>query len=395
MRQGQRLFPVLLCLLLAVPAFAQVVVTNSNMQGWTLTASSGVGNVPPPATYLAPGFELPPLGDGSVHFNVGQDGNDAAQARTNNFTGTRIDAITALSYSTFTQVGSGNQAPYLLFHVDTDGNLATADVQIWFFEPLYQGPTFFPSNPQGPPAADTWQLWDARNGGWYTTGGLAGSGPGANVKSINDILVVAPNATLVSSGVGGVRIVTGFGAPVWNDYVGAADNFRFATASTDVTYDFEPDPTTFVTVTPTMPEEWTLMTVDSGAPGGSPSSTIVPGPGTPPLPPGSLRLAVGTDGDDAAEARSDRWDGMFLRDLNALTYDTYHESGGSGGQLPYILLRVDYDNNGTQDDLLFFEPVYQDGTFCPSNPQAPVATATWQNWNAVDGCWWSLNGTAG
>lgn len=372
-------------------AFAQTLtVTNADLQGWTLFASDGTGDEPPPATYLAPGYATPPAGDGSLHLNVGEDGDDASQARTNAFAGTRIADIAALSYSTFTHVdatgAAGDQAPYLLFHVDTDGNLATADVQLWWFEPLYQST---------PPVMNAWQTWDARNGGWYTQAGLAGSGPGADVKTFAQILAVAPDATIVASGTGGVRIVTGFGSGAWNHYAGAADEFRFAAGGTDVTYDFEPDATTLVTVTPSELEEWTLTTVDDGPPGGSPSSTIVEGPGTPPLPPGSLRLAVGTDGDDAAEARSDRWDGLHLRDLAALSYATFHESGGSGGQLPYIILRVDYDNDGGQDDLLFFEPVYQSAGFCNSNPQPAVLSGTWQSWDAAGGCWWSVSATAG
>jgi large repetitive protein len=396
-----RRLAVVLYLVLAVPAvFAQTLtVTGSDLQGWTLVASDGTGDEPPPSTYLAPGYETPPLGDGSLHLNVGENGNDASQARTNAFAGVRIADITALSYSTFTQVDAtataGDQAAYLLFHVDTDGNLATADTQLWWFEPLYQSAAFFPSNPQGPPAMDVWQEWDARNGGWYTQGGLAGSGPGANVKSFADILAVAPNATIITAGTGGVRIVTGFGSGAWDNYSGAADELRFAHGATDVTYDFEPDATTFVTVTPSMLEEWTLTTSDEGTPGGSPSSTIVSGPGTPPLPPGSLRLAVGTDGADAAEARSDRWDGLYLRDLPVLSYASYQESGGSGGQAPYLILRVDHDNDGDQDDLLFFEPVYQTADFCGALTQPDVATGTWQTWNAAEGCWWSLNGTGG
>ena len=395
-----RRLAVVLCVLFAVSASAATLqVTNANLQGWTLTASAPASNLPPAAAYLAPGYETPPLGIGSVHLTIGQNGNDAAQARTNAHAGTRVDALTALSYSTFTEVdGSGGQSPYLIFHIDLDGNLATADQDLWFFEPIYQGVTFFPSNPQGPLAVDTWQTWNALTGGWYSTSGLAGSGPGVNVKSITQLLAAAPNATLRASGTGGVRIVTGFGAGAWDNFVGAADNFRLATAGSDTTYDFEPDAPVIVTVTDSMLENWTLTTTDNDPMTASTaSSTFNTHPTIRPTPLGigALRLAVGIDGNDSAEARSNRYDGLYLRDLTALSYYTFHDSGGSGGQAPYIILRVDYDNNGTQDDLLFFEPVYQTGDFCPSNIQPAVATFTWQRWEALNGCWWSLNGTAG
>ena len=398
MKRGSR-FPLVAILpaAFAVTLNAQVVqVTPSNLNGWVLTSSDPTGNVPPPAAYLAPGFETPPIGSGSVHLNVGPDGNDAAQARTANFTGTRMDAITALSYSTFTEVdGSGGQSPYLIFHIDPDGNAATANDELWFFEPVYQSAAFFPSNPQGPLVVDTWQTWNALTGGWYSTSGLAGSGPGVNVKSIPQLLAAAPNATIVNSGTGGVRIVTGFGAGAWNNFIGAADNFTFGTAAGTTIYDFDVAAPTVVTITPANMENWTLTTVDDGDGTNTATSTFVTGPGTPPLGSGSVQLAVGADGDDAAEARSNRFDGQFLRDLSELRYSTFQQSGGSGGQAPYILLRVDYDNNGTQDDLLFFEPVYQTGAFCPSNPQPAVTTGAWQTWDAFNGCWYSLNGIGG
>ena len=110
---------ILVVLLVAVPAFAQLVVTPTNLQSWQLTTSSGTGNTPPPAIYLAPGFETPPLGSGSLHMTPGDDGNDNAQARHPGYAGTLLSNLTALSYSTFTEVdGSGGQAPYLILSVD-------------------------------------------------------------------------------------------------------------------------------------------------------------------------------------------------------------------------------------------------------------------------------------
>jgi uncharacterized repeat protein (TIGR01451 family) len=162
---------------------------------------------------------------------------------------------------------------------------------------------------------------------------------------------------------------------------------------------------------------WQPVTVPGSqpAPATTPSVNFVNGPGTPPLGTGSAQLSVGSDGDAAAELRHPGYAGTTLptptptpdpeigpitypateSELTALTYSTYVQQPGSGGQAPYIILRMDYDNNGTQDDLLFYEPVYQTSDFCPSNPQPGVATGEWQTWDALNGCWWSLNGTAG
>src|SRR5205085_12038156 len=82
-------------------------------------------------------------------------------------------------------------------------------------------------------------------------------------------------------------------------------------------------------------------------------------------------------------------------ELTALSYSTYVQVGGSSTQAPYLILDVDYDNNGTQDDQLVFEPQYQSVAFCSSNPQAAVAPGTWQTWDAPNGCWYSTGGAAG
>jgi hypothetical protein len=88
-----------------------------------------------------------------------------------------------------------------------------------------------------------------------------------------------------------------------------------------------------------------------------------------------------------------------------------------------IILNIDNDGNGTVDDMLFFEPQYQNGTYstvsgvtvpnqCGSASSSSsirssaasaasassaatgghcVFTDTWQTWNARLGGWWSLN----
>ncbi|HYH27377.1 MAG TPA: hypothetical protein VEA19_01215, partial [Actinomycetota bacterium] len=52
-----------------------------------------------------------------------------------------------------------------------------------------------------------------------------------------------------------------------------------------------------------------------------------------------------------------------------------------------------HDGNGTIDDQLFFEPVYQSGTYSgdPVPDQGALLIDSWQDWDAVAGGWWSLN----
>jgi uncharacterized repeat protein (TIGR01451 family) len=394
-------FRVLFLVLIAVASAtvsAQLVVTPSNTQGWQFqTSDSNALTLPPPSVFLAPGFEMPPLGSGSLHFSVGPDGGDAAQARQPGYNLVRLDQLTALSYSTFTEVdGSGDQAPYIILNLDHNGD-TTLDDQI-FFEPVYQSGVFFPSNPQGPLVDDTWQNWNALTGGWWSVNNLCAAGPGINVKSLATYIACFPNARILNggTGLGGVRIVTGFGAGAWNDYLGAADNFTIGVSGVNTTYDFEPAAAQIVTVTTATPDGWTFQVVDDEPDGITTGTiTIVPGPGTPPLGDGSLQFNLGTEGEDGVQARNINYDGQYIRDLAELTYSTYVQQPGSDTQAPYIILDIDLNNDGVRDDLWFFEPAYQTGAFCPSNPQAAVATGSWQTWNAINGCWYSVFGTAG
>jgi hypothetical protein len=108
------------------------------------------------------------------------------------------------------------------------------------------------------------------------------------------------------------------------------------------------------------------------------SISFVSGPGTPPAGTGSVRLAVGSNGDSYPTLRTGEYSGVKLSNLTALDYWTY-VSAAPGSQAPYIDLYIDNDNNGTRDDILTFEPVYN-GT---------VTMNTWQHWNALTGQWWS------
>ncbi|HKP17105.1 MAG TPA: hypothetical protein VJT84_01420 [Gaiellaceae bacterium] len=94
---------------------------------------------------------------------------------------------------------------------------------------------------------------------------------------------------------------------------------------------------------------------------------------------GSARFSVGSNGDSYPTFRTGRYDGVKLSNLTALDYFTFVQQAGAGGQAVYIDLYVDNDLNGTQDDTLTFEPVYN-GT---------VSTGVWQHWNALTGQWWA------
>jgi uncharacterized repeat protein (TIGR01451 family) len=393
----QRSLAVMLVLAVLTPlsAAAQTMVTPTAPGPWQFTASASALPAPP-ASYIAPGFETPPLGAGSVHLAVGSNGGLNAQARNTAFAGTLLSSLTALSYSTYVDVdGSGGQAPYLNLLIDNDGN-GTVDDQL-FFEPAYQTGAYSgdPVPNQGALQLRTWQTWDAFVGGWWA---LSAGTFGPPLVTLSTYIAAHPNATIVNTGtgLGGVRVIVGSGAGAWDNFLGGMDNFTIdTTAISPITYNFEQNTSSLVTVTEPSPGIWSLQTIDDGDSTNTATIDIVTGPGTPPEGDGSLQLAVGADGGDAAQARTTAYDGRLVRDISDLSYWTYVQQFGSGGQAPYILLDVDYNNDGVRDDILFFEPVYQDATFFPENPQGTPVLNTWQQWDARAGGWYSLNGVAG
>jgi hypothetical protein len=218
---------------------ATLKVTPSSLQGWQ-TQASGTASVT-----FEQGPATPPLGVGSAELRVGSDGNSDAQLRHPGYAGTMLSNLTTLSYSTYVeQFGSGGQAPYLILNVDNNGD-GVADDQL-FFEPVYQNGMFsgdpVPNQCGANPNCVTlnqWQTWDARNGAWWA---LSAGTFGPPLITLNTYIAAHPNATIVNSstGLGGVRIVVGFGAPAWNNFIGNVDNFTIGVSGNNTTYDFDP-----------------------------------------------------------------------------------------------------------------------------------------------------------
>ena len=136
-----------------------------------------------------------------------------------------------------------------------------------------------------------------------------------------------------------------------------------------------------VVVAPGQTDGWTAVNDTCGA-AATGSVSFVTGPASPPAGSGSLQYTVGSNGDSYPRVETGAFNGVALSNLTSLDYYTYVSHPGSGGQAPYIDLYVDNDNNGTRDDILTFEPIYN-----PS--QGSVALNTWQHWNALSGLWWS------
>ena len=215
-----------------------VVVSTADMQGWVIQITSADGTAD-----FVDGPATPPAGAGSIHVHTGTNGDDSVQLRNPDYAGTRLDTLTSLEYWTYTVqwnvVVGGGQVPYVILSLDHDGNGASDD--LLFFEPEYQSGAYRPDIPvQGPNVLNVWREWNARIGGWWSLNGYAGAGPGANVKTIDEYLAFVPDATIVntSSGLGGLRIVSGFASPsdVFESHV---DAVTIGVGGDERTFDFE------------------------------------------------------------------------------------------------------------------------------------------------------------
>jgi hypothetical protein len=170
--------------------------------------------------------------------------------RNDAWAGTRLDALTSLSYSTYVTNWNGQQVPYLTLWLDTDNN-GTRDDRLWF-EPAYSelGAGNGNPNPQADVAANTWQTWNVLLGMVYDDGPLAG--PGSNAITFADYLAAKPDATIVNDAgqnIGGIRLASGF-ASAGDNFEANVDAFTIGTALGTTTYNFEtaavPEPATLV-----------------------------------------------------------------------------------------------------------------------------------------------------
>jgi hypothetical protein len=226
-----------------VTACSELTVSPANMQGWQTqtTSTATVGFVTGPKT--------PPLGIGSGELQVGTDGDSGAQFRNPAFSGTMLSTLAELRYNTYVSNDStappiGDQTPYIVLNVDRDNNGTLDD--LLFFEPEYQHGYTSNVPDQGDNVLNTWQSWDALHGGWYAidadTGDPTFAGPGADVQVLSAYITAHPNAKIINNevGGGGLRLVAGFGAGAWDNFVGNVDAVTIRVGTNCTTYNFEP-----------------------------------------------------------------------------------------------------------------------------------------------------------
>jgi hypothetical protein len=231
----------------AAPAQAAVTtVAPANLGIWQPLLLDATGTDLPPGdggVSCVTGHAGQPLGVGSARLVTATGhGDGSAALHASAFAGTLLSAISDLSYATYVTQSNGTQVPFIRITVDLNGDGAPDDRL--FFEPIYQTGAALGIPAQAPITTGAWQTWNARAGGWWTAGGLAGSTPSAaGVRSLDAIVAAAPQARIVNTNNrnAGVIIASGVVAAA-NHFDSNVDAFTIDAGAGPTTYDFEPGP---------------------------------------------------------------------------------------------------------------------------------------------------------
>ena len=241
-----------------------VVVKPSQMDGWAFHLAGGA--ITSTGGFDSTGPAIPPVGTTSALFTTGPDTESFAELRNTNYNGVKLSDLTALTYWTYvtTKLPGTCVAGFVLLSVDVDGDgvfdpVNGPDDGI-FFEPCYQTGTYITDPPGqiipvqngGMFPDNTWQMWNALAGGWWSAKYVGFGGPPVTTlpNYIARLAALFPNnppPTIVNtdSCLGGVRLRAGEGNS-WPGFVGNVDKLIIAAngvnGGTNTTFDFEFEP---------------------------------------------------------------------------------------------------------------------------------------------------------
>lgn len=261
-------------LALAGMASAEVVVVAPTQMGsWGFSTVDNNFNPCTPSTgvcgsaSMVYGPATPPLGVGSANLQTGPGGGGGeAKIDSSSLNGVLLGDLTTLSYSTYDTLNNGQQFPYLKLYLTWDGG---QDQDAIYFEAPYQTPsTGDPSLPnQGATALNTWQTWNALEGGWWDDNGTCNAGTSeppstqgvCSLSQLSTLLGVPLSAITIDGtnapDLDGLSLRVG-GASPSDSFNGYVDNVTVGIAGADTTYDFEP-------VAPA-PEPGTILLLGAG-----------------------------------------------------------------------------------------------------------------------------------
>ncbi len=294
--------------------------------------------------------------------------------------GTPIAAITALSYSTYRDGGASTPNALPSLNIEIDPNPAGGG-------PHYSTLVWERSNNGGSTTDDTWETWDAYNGGngvfWSSQviPGFQIAGAGGTLLTWNAIKAANPNAAIVY----GIGPNVGTGPT----FKGNVDALKVGLLGNDTTFDFETSTTNTVvgqgdvSLLPAPTTPWVSNDDNTTAAG---DVTFVNGPATPPKGVGSAQLTTTPVGGISTLVYTDLANASTrFSQISDLHYATYRSSADTGNLLAISLqLNVDYDktdaSTGWQGRVVF-EPYFTAGS-------GNIPQNTWQAWNPMGGKWW-------
>jgi hypothetical protein len=186
------------------------------------------------------GPATPPLGNGSFQVSTPASADKGILFNFDHV-GTTLSSIDAISYNTYRSAGNLQQVASLNIVVDFNGPSVTGGFTTLVFEPVY-------NTGQGAVVNDTWQTWDAFDGGnaiWWSSRAIPGVCASSCFVTWNTIVTANADATIL----GGFGINQGSG----NDgLTTAVDALKIGYGGNSVTYNFEDSNCHFTTNSTTM-----------------------------------------------------------------------------------------------------------------------------------------------
>ena len=118
--------------------------------------------------------------------------------------------------------------------------------------------------------------------------------------------------------------------------------------------------------------------------------SFINGPAVTPLGKGSIQFNAPLPA--FVRVRNINYSGTLLSSITELNYSTYIQQAESNLDVPFVILQIDNDGNGTVDNPIVFNPRWQTGNFI-IGPQLPdqgvIKKNIWQTWDALNGGWWT------
>jgi hypothetical protein len=90
--------------------------------------------------------------------------------------------------------------------------------------------------------------------------------------------------------------------------------------------------------------------------------------------------------------RNTGYSGLLLSSITQLSYSTFIQKADSKLDAPFVVLQVDNDGDGLQDDHIIFNVRFQTGAYMKGSgiaTQGPIKEKVWQTWDAFNGGWFT------